>query len=165
MIPYRINGGCEVGTSAWEGNMKRDRWRSTWSTCPIIWNEEHFYASLRTLHRRIHWETLQEDLARSGNVQKLLCFFITCTYISANLLDWFCSQYACCRNFASSLNAWLALEGYPDSLCFLVQCWNCSIDNFPGQSFFFSFVFLLRKSISFYLTPCWVTNGCTESKL
>ena len=88
------------------------------------------------LHRRIHWETLQEDLARSGNVQKLLCFFITCTYISANLLDWFCSQYACCRNFASSLNAWLALEGYPDSLCFWVQHLNCSINNyFPGQSF------------------------------
>ena len=136
MIAHRISGGREVGTSAWEGNLKRDRWRCTWSTCPIIWNEEHFYASLRTLHRRIHWETLQEDLARSGNVQKLLCFFITCSYISANLLDWFCSQYACCRNFASSLNAWLALEGYPDSLWFWVQCWNCSINNyFPGQSF------------------------------
>ena len=115
---YRISGGCEVGTSAWEGNMKRDRWRST---CPIIWNEEHFYASLRTYTDAYIEKLYLRNFTRSGNVQKLLCFFITCTYISANLLDWFCSQYACCRNFASSLNAWLALEEYPDSLCFWVQ--------------------------------------------
>ena len=53
--------------------------RSTWSTCPIIWNEEHFYASLRTYTDAYIEKLYLRNFTRSGNVQMLLSFFTTCT--------------------------------------------------------------------------------------
>ena len=54
----------------------------------------------------------------------LLSFFTTCTSFEKLCLSYLdglvlqSTQHACCSDFASSLNAWLALEGYPVSLCF-----------------------------------------------
>ena len=86
--------------------------------------------------RNFTWETLQGVATSRCCCLSSQLVLVLKSCVSASLMDWFCSLYACCRNFASSLNAWLALEGYPDSLCFWVQRWNCSINNyFPGQSF------------------------------
>ena len=126
----------------WEGPHGKEIWRGI--------GEEHLpdsmergtllciFAHATQTHtlRNFTWETSQGVATSRCCCLSSQLVLVLKSCVSASLMDWFCSQYACCRNFASSLNAWPALEGYPDSLCFWVQHLNCSINNyFPGQSF------------------------------